>query len=188
MLYKELISVENLFIAWEEFKHGKLKKRDVMEYERHLEDNIFKLHSGLKPQTYSHQPYVTFHINDPKHRIISKATVEDRLVHHAIFNELYRIFEPLFTYHSYASRLNKGTHLAVQNLSKSLRKVSRNYTRHAYVLKCDIKKFFNTVDHNKLLKLIQRRIRNKQFLWLIEEVLGSFPAPVDKIALGGGLL
>lgn len=188
MLYKELVDVENLFRCWNEFKRGKLKKRDVMEYERYLEDNIFNLHEALKLRTYRHQPYTTFHINDPKHRIISKATVTDRLVHHAVFDELYRIFDPLFTYHSYASRLNRGTHLAVQNLSKTLRKVSRNYTGHAYVLKCDIKKFFHSVDHHKLLELIQYRIKNTQFLWLIEEVLSSFPNAVDKIALGGGAI
>lgn len=154
MMYQELIGIENLFTCWDEFKRGKLGKQDVMEYNHCLEDNIFRLHTELQEQTYTHEPYTTFHIRDPKPRVISKATVQDRLVHHVIFNELYRVFDPVFIYHSYASRLNKGTHLAVQNLSNSLRQTSRNYTRHAYVLKCDIKKFFQSVNHHKLLELI----------------------------------
>jgi RNA-directed DNA polymerase len=179
MLYKDLISIENLFRCWEVFKSGKLKKRDVMEYERHLEDNIFALHDKLKLHTYKHSPYTTFHINDPKHRIIRKATVEDRLVHRAVFDALYGVFDPTFVYHSYSSRLYKGTHLAVTNMSKSLRKVSRNYTCHAYVLKCDVKKFFQSVDHSKLLELIRSRIRIEGFLF-------GLPDVDDKIALGGG--
>lgn len=157
-----------------------MKKIDVLMFERYLEDNIFKLHDELKNQTYRHGPYKTFHIYDPKHRIISKATVKDRVAHHLVFKELYRIFESIFIYHSYSSINNKGTHLAAKNLSYSLRKVSKNYTRNAYVLKCDIKKFFKSISHQKLLWMIKKRVNNPQFLWLVEEIIQSFSAPVDK--------
>src|SRR3989344_5036414 len=178
--YDKLISLENLFLCWDEFKKGKRNKKDVLTFERHLEDNIFELHHQLRKQTYRYGPYTTFHIWDPKHRIISKAAVRDRLVHHAVFNELYKIFDPGFIYHSYASRLGKGTHLAVDNLAQSLRQASRNYTRSAFALKCDIRQFFYTVSHQKLLQIIKKKISDKQFLWLIEEVIGSFNPSVDK--------
>ena len=74
---------------------------------------------------YRHGGYKTFHIQDPKPRIISKATVRDRLVHHLVFKELYAVFDSDFFFHSYASREEKGTHLAVQNLSKCLRQVKQ---------------------------------------------------------------
>lgn len=183
--YEELISLKNLFSCWKRFRNGKAKKPDVMEFERHLEDNIFKLHDELSSGRYHHGPYSTFHIYDPKHRVISKALVRDRLVHHTVFNELYRIFDPTFIFHSYSSRLGKGTHLAVINLFNRLRQVSHNYTQTVYILKCDVKKFFWSVDHQKLLAIIQTKIKDEKLLTLIREIVQSFPLP-DKIASGGG--
>ncbi|OGE76526.1 MAG: hypothetical protein A3C85_03825 [Candidatus Doudnabacteria bacterium RIFCSPHIGHO2_02_FULL_48_21] len=178
-MFENLVSLENLFACWQEYRKGKNGEPDVQRFERHLEDNIFALHGELRDQTYRHKPYSTFHIYDPKHRVISKATVRDRLVHHAVFNELYKLFNPGFIYHSYSSRLERGTHLAVNNLSKSLRKVSRNYTRPVFALKCDIKKFFASVSHGKLLQIIESKIQDRRFLQLFREIVGSFSSTVD---------
>lgn len=175
----ELFSLENIFAAWHEFKKGKQAKSDVQIFERFLEDNIFALHGELENKTYRHGHYGIFHICDPKHRVISKATVRDRLVHHLVFKKLYNIFDPEFIFHSYSSRENKGTHLAVKNFSKCLRRESKNDTRTVYVLKCDIKKFFQSISHKKLLQLIERKISDKNLLWLIEEIINSFFKPVD---------
>jgi len=180
-LYDKLISVENIFCSWEEFKKGKLGKRDVLVFERDLEDNIFTLANELKNQSYHHGSYSTLHIYDPKHRVISKAKVKDRLVHHLVFKELYGIFNPSFIHHSYSSRLGKGTHLAVKDLAKCLRKVSQNYTRQCFALKCDIKKFFASVPHQKLFALINKKIKDERFLWLVKEIIDSFSSSVDKI-------
>jgi len=185
-MYDELISLENLFQAWKEFKNGKQNKKDVQLFERFLEDNIFLLHHQLERQTYQHGKYETFHIHDPKHRIISKATVRDRIVHHLVFKKLYALFDPSFIFHCYSSREGKGTHLGVRNLAKCLRQESRNYTRQVFALKCDIKKFFASILHKKLLQLIECKINDKKLLWLIEEVVGSFSSP--ETALGGGFV
>lgn len=178
--FDKLISLENLFSSWKEFKNGKTQRLDVLVFERNLEDNIFSLHYDLKSGRYRHGAYENFTVNDPKPRKISKASVRDRLVHHIAFRRLYEIFEPLFIYHSYSSRFDKGTHLAVYNLTRALRKVSSNYQAPAFVLKCDIKKFFASVPHQKLLKLVKRKIHDEKFLRLIEEIISSFASPVDK--------
>jgi RNA-directed DNA polymerase len=185
--FEQLISLEHLFLSWKEFRKGKLAKKDVMEFERNLEDNIFLLHQQLTDGNFTHGSYSTFHIHDPKPRLISKAIVRDRLVHHLIFNKLYQIFDPTFIFHSYSSRTGKGTHLAVANLAACLRRESGNFCRNVFVLKCDIKKFFQSVNHQILLQLIQNKIKDSQFLWLIEQIVKSFPpASERKIALGGG--
>ena len=171
--------MENILICWDEFKKGKSKKCDVMEFERYLEDNIFRIHHELTNLTYKHNPYVKFHIYDPKHRIIHKAEVKDRLVHHIVFKELYRIFNPTFIYHSYSFRDNKGTHLAVKNLSDILRKASNNYTKPVYALKCDIKKFFHSVSHQKLFEIIKNRVNDPKFLWLVWQIISSFSIIAD---------
>ena len=178
-IYNNLINLENIFNAWAEFKQGKMNKPDVLSFERNLEDNLFSLHPELLNRTYIHGPYSTFHIHDPKSRLISKATVKDRLVHHLVFRELYRIFNPSFIYHSYSSREGKGTHLAVKDLTSCLRKVSRNYAHPCFALKCDIKKFFQSVPHQKLLEIIKRKVKDEKFLWLVREIIGSFISPVD---------
>ncbi|MFH0988079.1 MAG: reverse transcriptase domain-containing protein, partial [Parcubacteria group bacterium] len=175
MNYNELVGLDNILSCWREFKRGKMKKADVMEFDRHREDNIFRLHEELMNRTYCHGSYRSFNVYDPVPRVISKASVRDRLVHRVVFDELYRIFDPTFYFHSYSSRLEKGTHLAIQNLSSCLRRASRNYTHNVYILKCDIRKFFASVNHDKLLEIICERVADENILSLIKKIIDSFP-------------
>jgi len=184
-IFGEIIALENLFLAWDEFKKGKTRKKDVQKFEYNLEDNIFKLHHELKNQTYSHFNYTSFNICDPKLRKIHKACVRDRVLHHAVFRVLYSIFDKIFIFDSYSCRINKGTHRAVNRLKKFARKVSKNNTKTCYILKCDIKKFFDSIDHNILLSLIEKKIKDKNTLWLIDKIIKSFSkSPKRGLPLG----
>jgi len=173
-LFEQIISLDNLFLAWEKFKIGKTNKLDVQEFNLKLEDNIFNLYSRLKNKTYSHSVYHNFYINDPKRRYISKAYVKDRIVHQAVYQKLYPIFDKSFIHDSYSSRLNKGTHKAINRLKNYCEKVSLKNTQNCFVLKCDIKKFFDSIDHNILLELIQKKITDENTLWLVKNILDSF--------------
>ncbi|MBI4649967.1 methyltransferase domain-containing protein, partial [Candidatus Desantisbacteria bacterium] len=135
MTYDNLISIENLFQAWNEFVKGKRKKKDVQEFHLNLEDNLFELHRKLKSKTYKHGDYKDFYINDPKSRHIHKAKVTDRIVHHLLYKYLYSVFDKTFIYDSYSCRLNKGTHRGVKRLENFARKVSKNYTGECWALK-----------------------------------------------------
>ncbi len=172
--FSKLISLENLFQAWGEFKKGKRKRKDIQVFERNLEDNLFELHQILKDKTYKHGSYESFYVNDPKRRHIHKAEVSDRIVHHLLYKYLYEVFDKYFIFDSYSCRLGKGTHKGVNRLEKFTRIVSKNYTRQCWVLKLDIKKFFASVDHQILMRLLMRRIKDEQILWLLQEVIGSF--------------
>ena len=141
--FSKIISLENLFKSWKEFRRGKRKKLDVQEFEQYLEDNLFELHNELKNKTYRHSDYTSFNISDPKPRHIHKAYVRDRIVHHAVYRILYPIFDKSFVYDSYSCRLNKGTHKAVNRLGLFARKVSQNHTQASWALKCNIKKYFD---------------------------------------------
>jgi len=185
--YNNLISIENLFQAWEEFKKGKLKKKDVQKFYRNLEDNLFELHGKLKSKTYRHGSYEDFYVNDPKRRHIHKASVSDGIVHHLLYKYLYGIFDKTFIFDSYSCRLDKGTHKAVLRLEKFTRKVSKNYSGQCWALKCDIKKFFASVDHKILKKLIERKANDENIPWVIGEVIDSFQLgvkPLKGIPLG----
>ncbi|MFH2232462.1 MAG: reverse transcriptase domain-containing protein [Patescibacteria group bacterium] len=178
-MFEQIISLENLLAAWREFRKGKRKKIDVQEFELHLEDNLFKLHKELFGLKYKHGGYRRFHIYDPKHRVIHKASVRDRVLHHAVNKVLYPIFDRSFIYDSYSCRIDKGTHKAVKRLEVFARKVSQNYTRTCWVLKCDIKKFFDSIDHAILFDLLERKITDPKTLWLLSEIIESYPL-VDK--------
>lgn len=173
-LYNQIISIENLFLAWKEFRSDKHYKKDVAEFEYKLEENIFELRQQLLTRQYKHGPYYAFYIQDPKQRLIHKATVQDRVLHHAIFNILNPIFEPTFIHHSYSCRVGKGTHKGVMNLASMLRKVSKNNTSSCFALKCDIQKFFASVDQDKLLAILATKIKDKDTLDLLSKIIYSF--------------
>jgi RNA-directed DNA polymerase len=137
-------------------------------------DNILALHHELAAKAYEHGSYTAFKINDPKPRDIHKASVRDRLLHHAVYRILYPCFDQRFTFDSYSCRRAKGTHRAMDRFREYALKVSRNNTRTAWVLKCDIKKFFANIDHEVLLGILKRHIEDSDTVWLLGKVVGSF--------------
>ncbi len=175
-IFLKIISPQNLFAAWSEFRRGKRSRGDVQVFERHLENNVFSLHSDLLCGSYRHDAYHRFHIHDPKHRIIHKASVRDRLLHHAVYRILYPIFDQSFIFDSYSCRVGKGTHAAVDRLEIFSRKVSKNYTGPCWALKFDIKKFFDSVDHEILLSVLSKKVQCKQTLDLLSGIVESFSA------------
>ena len=180
--FKEIVSVENLLEAWKEFLRGKRKKKDVQKFSFRLMDNIFTLHADLINHTYQHGSYQAFNINDPKPRNIHKASVRDRLFHHAIYRKLYPFFDKTFISDSYSCRIGKGTHKALNRFRKFAYKIGKNNTKTCWVLKCDIRKFFANIDHKILTEILEKYIVDKNILWLLKEVIESFNSA--KIGIG----
>lgn len=174
--YDDIISFENLLISWQEFLRGKRKRKDVAEFSFNFLDNIYQLHEELKNGTYQHGRYEAFKVNDPKPRDIHKASVRDRLVHHAMYRILYPYFEKKFIHDSYSCRVGKGTHKAINRFQGYLRKVSKNNTKQCWVLKCDVKKFFASIDHQVLKYILIKYISDIQTRRLFENIIDSFSA------------
>lgn len=181
--YDCIISIENLLAAWMEFRKGKRQKKDVQEFELHLMDHILALHEDLKSKVYVHSSYEAFKISDPKQRDIHKASVRDRLVHHAIYRILYPFFDRTFIADSYSCRDGKGVHRALNQFRSFVRKVSRNHTKTTWVLKCDVRKFFASIDQEILLSILRDRIPDQDVMWLLEKVIRSFSSPLPAIPL-----
>jgi len=177
-LFHNIISVSNLLSAWKEFRKGKRKKKDVAIFEMHLEDNIFKMHEELALEKYILDPYEAFSISDPKLRKIHKASVRDRVLNQAIFRVLYLIFNKSFIFDSYSSRKGKGTHIGVARLFSATRKMSANWNNLGYVLKCDVAKFFDSVNHEILISLLKRKINDPSVFVLLEKIISSFEKSV----------
>ena len=173
-LFEKTTSLENLFLCWDQFKRGKHKRKDIQYFERYLEDFIFVLRNELVSSSYKHGSYKKFYVFDPKERHISRAAVKDRLVHQAVYTTLTEIFDNTFIFHSFSCRLGKGAHSGIEHLQKILRQVSCNNTRPCFVLKMDILRFFDSIDHKILKSLIRKRIKEGKFLRLTEHIIDSF--------------
>ncbi|MFH1358651.1 MAG: reverse transcriptase domain-containing protein [archaeon] len=181
-IYTQIYNISNLLFAWRKARKGKTKKPYVIEFEKDIIGNLFKIHKELKNQTYKPLPLETFILRDPKTRKISKADFRDRIVHHAIIRVLEPIFEPTFIYDSCANRKGKGNLFALKRFYQFSKKVSENGKTKGifnnnqikgYCLKADIKHYFHEVDHESLLNIIKRKIFDKRVILLIKQVLNN---------------
>lgn len=172
--YEHVVSLENLLEAWCEFIRDKRNRKDVQEFELRLTDNVLALHRELIAKTYTHSAYEAFSISDPKPRRIHKARVRDRLLHHAIYRLLYPFFDKTFIAGSYSCRKEKGAHKALNHFKRFAYRVSLNHTRTVCVLKCDVRKFFASIDQEHLLAILEKRIPDRDVFWLLCQVVRSF--------------
>lgn len=186
--YQYITSVENLLEAWREFVRGKRSRKDVQEFERNLMGNVISLHQDLATRLYRHAPYWAFNISDPKPRNIHKASVRDRLLHHALFRTISPFFERTFIADSYSCRLGKGTHKAIERFRVFAYQVSKNHTKTVWVLKGDIWKFFASVNQTILVKIVTRHISDKDVTGLLSRVVGSFYSTREGVGLPLGNL
>jgi len=166
--------LENLLNAWQDFICGKKQRKDVQEFELNLMSNLISLQKDLVVKTYKHSSYQSFNISDPKPRIIHKASVRDRILHHAIYRQLYPFFNRTFIADSYSCRVGKGTHKAMDRFQSYAYKVSQNYTKNAWVLKCDISKFFHSIDQEILMEIIKSYIPDKDIQLLVSNIISGF--------------
>ncbi|MGB4834134.1 MAG: reverse transcriptase/maturase family protein [Candidatus Moraniibacteriota bacterium] len=139
-----------------------------------LMDNLLSLHHDLATREYRHSVYEAFKVNDPKPRQIHKASVRDRLLHHALYRILYPFFDRTFIVDSYSCRIGKGVHRSLNRFRSFGRKVSNNHTRTVWILKCDVRKCFASVDQDVLMNILKKHIADPDTLWLLERVITSF--------------
>lgn len=156
-----------------------------MVFERRLEDNLFAIREELLFGLYQHSRYERFTIHDPKERTIHKAIIKDRVVHQAIVNIIEPLFERGFIFDSFSCRVEKGTHAAVRRLRMFLHRASQNDTKTVYALKCDVRKFFDSVNHLVLLELLAKRIEDPATIRVLKNIISSFSVlPHTGIPLG----
>lgn len=185
IIYDSVTSLDGLFLAWNEFRKGKERKLDVQNFFLELEANIVSLFRRIKSGIYKHSSYISFVICDPKLRNIHKAEVTDRVLHHSIVKHIEPLFEKSFIFDSYSSRDDKGTHRAVKRLKKFCLSITKNKTKTAWALKCDVKKFFDSIDHEILLSLVREKIKDKRLMEIIENIIRSYnKEPGKGIPLG----
>lgn len=163
-LFPQIVSFENLLLAAQKAQKGKRFQDQVVRFNLRLETELLELQRSLKSQCYQPGPYHAFYITDPKPRMISAAPYRDRVVHHAVCNVIAPILENSLIFDTYANRKGKGTHKAILRYQHFARK-------YAYVLSCDIRKYFPSIDHEILKQLIRKKVACKSTLWLLDTII-----------------
>lgn len=169
-LHEKIVSFENVLLASRKARKGKRFKASTALFELELEKNIFKILEVLSNKTYQPGSYTDFFIYDPKMRLISAAPYFDRVIHHALINIIEPIIGKAFIHDTYACIKDRGTHKAVQRYKNFQKK-------NNYVLKCDIKKYFFNIDHEILFDQVKRKIKCKDTLWLVRQIINSRENP-----------
>lgn len=171
--YYKNLTYEKLMEAHIKSKKGKGYRNEIIKFNLKQEEYIIWLLEQLKTKKYKHGGYTTFYVTEPKLRKIEKSKYIDRIVHRwVVDNFLEPAFVPQFVNTSYACLKNKGMHKAcldVQKTMKHCKKIWNNY----YILKMDVAKYFDNIDKKILLKIIERKIKDKELMWLIKQILYS---------------
>lgn len=165
-LYPYVYDFENLYLAFRKARKGKRGKAYVAGFERDYEEQLFALQEELRTQTYKPGPYASFFVHEPKKRLISAAPFRDRVVHHALCRVIEPLWEARFIDTSYANRIGKGTHRALDKTTKYAR-------RYRWFLQCDVRQFFPSIDHAVLKAELERLIADGDLLWLCSNILES---------------
>jgi len=169
-LFDEITSFENLLKAAKKAQRGKRLKDSTAGFNLNLENELLQLQAELQSRAYRIGAYKCFYVFDPKRRLISALPYRDRVVQHALCNVIEPIFERSFIYDTYACRRGKGSHRAVERFTTYCRK-------NKYALKCDIRSYFASIDHDVLFGMIKKKIKDPDVLWLIKLIIDSTLSP-----------
>ncbi len=172
-LFERIVRFDNLLLAAKKAARGKRDRTAVADFEFHLERELLALQSEIQDGSYRPGTFVTFEIRDPKPRRISAAPFRDRVLHHAICNVLEPFFDRRLIYDTYACRSGKGNHMAVKRAQQFAR-------RYPYFLKCDVRKFFNSVEHGRLKGLLRRMFKERPLLELLERIIDNGSPGVEQ--------
>lgn len=165
-LWHQITEWENLLLAARKAQKGKRFRDTVLEFNDNIEAELLKIQVELRQKTYHPGAYKTFEIYEPKPRLISAAPYRDRVVHHALCNVIIPLIEPAFIADTYANRTGYGTHRALRRFTEFARS-SR------YILQCDIRKYFPSIDHEILKEIIRHKIKCVPTLWLIDTIINN---------------
>jgi retron-type reverse transcriptase len=155
------LSLENIWRSWFTFRKGKNFTAELHTFQYHLEKNLYDLFCELNSGQYRHGGYRTFVVCDNKRREISVSTIRDRVVHRIIYDYLNEIYDKTFIYDAWSCRVGKGLLGAIQRIQIFLQKYP-----NSYIWKADVKKFFDSVDHEALLNILSFRIKDEMTIRL----------------------
>lgn len=173
--FSKICEFQNLYKAHQVARRGKRTLTDVIKFEMNLAQNLSGIQNQLINQTYKITGYYSFTIHDPKVRQIHALYYHDRIVQHCLCDEILApIIDRKLIYDNAACRIGKGTHFAIYRLTGFLRKYYRLHGTDGYILKCDIRKYFDSIDHQILKAKLQNAITDPRVMRLLNEIIDSY--------------
>ncbi|GHT68803.1 hypothetical protein AGMMS50239_34580 [Bacteroidia bacterium] len=172
-IFEQIIDMDNLRLAFYKAQQGKSAKKDVLQFCENLDSNLLAIRNGLLNENYRFGSYHYFMIYDPKCRVICAASFEERVIHHAIMNICSTHFENYQIPYSYACRKNKGTFAAIE-------KAAYYQKKYAWYLKLDVRKYFDSIDHEILFDKLKLMYKDKRLLDMFWQIIDSYHAQDGK--------
>lgn len=172
-MYNQIISFANLLKAYYKARRSKRFRKRLQKIEIDFEDRLINICYQLKNQSYKPKKYHRFLVFEPKKRQISAPAFIDRIIHHAILIVIEPFFDKQFIPTSFACRKNKGTHFGMLYVANRYYKLIKK-CQILYALKCDIKQYFASIDHDILFRLISQSITCTKTLWLLKLIIDSY--------------
>lgn len=172
-LFPAIYDFENLHRAYLKARRGKRHTPEVLRFERNLEGELIQLQNELIWGQYETGPYRVFHVYEPKKRIAAALPFRDRVIHHALVAVLEPIWETRFIHHSYACRKGKGMHAGADQAQQWLREVQQTHG-HVHILKADIAAYFASIDQERLMALLAKRIACRRTLDICAAILRTW--------------
>ena len=173
-LFNQIISYENLYRAYKQSIKGSSKyKTSAIMFSKNETYNILKLQNILEKGKYNFGGYYEFMVYEPKERLIHAPKYIDKIVQLAIYYQIKDIYKKTYIYDSYACIDGKGTHKCVNRLQQFLKRANWEYGENAYIIKIDIKKFFYSIDRKILKELLPKKIKHKNTLKLLYQIIDS---------------
>ena len=171
--FDKKLSYDSLMKAHKLSRKGKGYRKEIILFNLKREDYIMWLYEKLKNGTYKHSGYTTFYVTEPKLRKIEKSIYIDRIVHRwVVDNFLEPYFIPTFVNTSYACLKKKGMHKACLDVQSTMRHLEKTWNEY-YILKMDVRKYFQNINKDILYKILARKIQDTKLLWLLKEIIYS---------------
>ena len=172
-VYYKYLTFDKLMDAHKKSQSGKTTRKNIVRFNLKQEEYIMWLYERLMTKTYKHGGYTSFYVTEPKLRKVEASAYIDRIVHRWVVDSfLLDAFVPQFIDTSYACLKGKGMHRAALAVQQGMIKCKKEYGEY-YILKMDIAKYFSSINKEKLYQIIQRKIKDKDVLWILKEIIYS---------------
>lgn len=170
--YEQIASYSNIYAAYLDARKGKSERNEIMRFSLELDAHLNDLYNDLQEERYKVSGYRIIYIYVPKKRLIMALQFRDRVLQWAVYRLLNPLYEKTYIKDSYACIKERGREKAASRLQYWLRQTERKPKQY-YYLKLDISKFFYRVDHEVLLNILKRRIKDERLIKLFDKIINS---------------
>ena len=176
--FEKVCDYNNLYAAYKKARKGRRGKASVAKFEANLLEALHYLNITLATKTYRMSEYISFEVFEPKRRVVMSAAFKDKVVHHALCDNVFDCrMSKAFIYDNYAAQIGKGTHFGLDRLSGFMQRFYRLNGADGWVLKCDVAKYFYTIQHDALKEIVRKYVTDPGALWLSDLIIDTTENP-----------